>query len=85
MANVKSIRALERGLEVIENVREGGGVTLNDLYIRTGLPRATLLRVLKTLEQRECCRAVTYKSVPSSVLVGKVDGDMTTRERHQQI
>ena len=85
MANVKSIRALERGLEVIENVREGGGVTLNDLYIRTGLPRATLLRVLKTLELRECCRAVTYKSVPSSVLVGKVDGDMTTRERHQQI
>jgi IclR family mhp operon transcriptional activator len=53
MANVKSIRALERGLEVIENVREGGGVTLNDLYLRTGLPRATLLRVLKTLEQRE--------------------------------
>lgn len=53
MARVKSIRALDRGLEVIERVRASGGVTLNELFIRTGLPRATLLRILKTLQERE--------------------------------
>jgi IclR family transcriptional regulator, mhp operon transcriptional activator len=53
MAGVKSIRALDRGLEVVETVRAGGGMTLNDLFVRTGLPRATLLRILRTLEERE--------------------------------
>lgn len=52
MARVKSIRALDRGLDVLETVREGGDATLNDLHLRTGLPRATLLRILKTLEER---------------------------------
>jgi IclR family transcriptional regulator, mhp operon transcriptional activator len=50
---VKSIRALDRGLEVLDRVREGDGVTLKHLFTRTGLPRATLLRILKTLEERE--------------------------------
>src|SRR5712692_10343259 len=63
MARVKSIRALDRGLDVIESVREGGGVTLNDLFIRTGLPRATLLRILKTLEEREWIQAGLEGSV----------------------
>src|SRR5580692_2423923 len=50
---VKSIRALDRGLEVLDRIRERDGVTLKHLFIRTGLPRATLLRILKTLEERE--------------------------------
>jgi IclR family transcriptional regulator, mhp operon transcriptional activator len=49
---VKSVRALERGLNVLERVREARSVTLNDLHLRTKLSRATLLRALKTLEQR---------------------------------
>jgi IclR family mhp operon transcriptional activator len=50
---VKSIRALDRGLEVLDRIREGNGFTLKQLFVRTGLPRATLLRILKTLEERE--------------------------------
>ncbi len=51
MAKVKSVRALERGLQVLECVREAETVSLNDLHRRTKLPRATLLRALKTLEE----------------------------------
>jgi IclR family mhp operon transcriptional activator len=52
MAKVKSVRALERGLQVLEQVRESDAVTLKDLHRHTRLSRATLLRALKTLEQR---------------------------------
>lgn len=52
MSRVKTVRALERGLEVIERLREAESLTLNDLHLHTKLSRATLLRALKTLEQR---------------------------------
>jgi IclR family mhp operon transcriptional activator len=51
MSRVKTVRALERGLEVLERVRAAESVTLNELHVRTKLSRATLLRALKTLEQ----------------------------------
>lgn len=51
MANVKRVRALERGLRVLDRVRTCDAVTLDDLHTSTSLPRATLLRALKTLEE----------------------------------
>ena len=51
MANVKSVRALDRGLSVLETLKKRGA-TLGELHGATGLPRATLLRLLKTLEER---------------------------------
>ena len=51
MVRVKSVRALERGLQVLEHVRAIEAISLDDLHRRTRLPRATLLRALKTLEQ----------------------------------
>lgn len=47
---VKSIRALERGLQVLNYLREQGGVTLHELHEGLDLPKATLLRLLRTLE-----------------------------------
>ena len=50
MAEPKTIRALERGLEVMEYLQHKGAATLNDIYKATQLPRPTLLRILRTLE-----------------------------------
>ncbi len=52
MAKVKTIRALDRGLMVLEALKEHRAATLGDLHAATGLARATLLRLLKTLEDR---------------------------------
>lgn len=49
---VKTIRALERGLVVLRAVQEMRAVSLNDLYLRTGIAKATLLRILLTLERQ---------------------------------
>jgi IclR family transcriptional regulator, mhp operon transcriptional activator len=49
---VKSIRALERALDVLQVLQDSKAMELKDLYQSTGLPKATLLRVLKTLHSR---------------------------------
>ena len=47
----KTIRALERGLEIMQILQEHGRASLNDLYHASSLPRPTILRVLRTLDQ----------------------------------
>jgi IclR family mhp operon transcriptional activator len=47
---MKSIRALERGLEVLRLLEQHEGRALQDLHLRTTLPKPTLLRILHTLE-----------------------------------
>jgi IclR family transcriptional regulator, mhp operon transcriptional activator len=49
---VKTIRALDRGLEVLEFLHKARSASLHDLYLATGLPKATLTRVVVTLEKR---------------------------------
>jgi len=51
MPQVKSIRALERGLLVLRHLQEKRGATLHDLHLQLQLPKATLLRLLRTLEE----------------------------------
>jgi len=46
---VKSIRALARGLDVLAALESSRGSSLQDLHASLGLPKATLLRLLKTL------------------------------------
>lgn len=53
MANVKSVRAFDRGLTVVELLKTHRSATLGELHRETGLSRATLLRLLKTLEERD--------------------------------
>jgi IclR family mhp operon transcriptional activator len=47
---VKTIRAVARGVEVLQLVQASGGVSLNDIHRELGLPKATLLRILLTLQ-----------------------------------
>jgi IclR family mhp operon transcriptional activator len=47
---VKRIRSLERGLDVLLAVEAARAASLHDLYLSTGLPKATLTRMLLTLE-----------------------------------
>lgn len=48
---MKSIRALERGLEVLRLLQPREGRSLQQLHDATRLPKPTLLRILHTLEQ----------------------------------
>ncbi|CAE6822378.1 helix-turn-helix domain-containing protein [Paraburkholderia domus] len=50
---VKTIAALDKGLTVLDVVRETNGASLHELHLYTGLPKATLLRLLVTLERRQ--------------------------------
>ncbi len=49
MANVKSIRSLERGINVLKSLHDMGPSTLHEIYLETELSKPTLLRILKTL------------------------------------
>jgi IclR family mhp operon transcriptional activator len=49
---VKTIRALERGVDVLLEIRRARAVSLHDLHLRLGLPKATLLRILVTLAHK---------------------------------
>ncbi|MBC7985534.1 MAG: helix-turn-helix domain-containing protein [Sphingomonadaceae bacterium] len=49
---VKVIRALERGVDVLFEIRRSRAVSLHDLHLRLGLPKATLLRILVTLAKK---------------------------------
>lgn len=48
-SKVKSISALGRGLAVMHAIEESSAVTLAELHWQTGIPKASLLRILKTL------------------------------------
>lgn len=48
---VKSISALARGLAVLQRLQASGALTLAELHRQTGIPKATLLRILKTLAE----------------------------------
>jgi len=48
---VKSIEALARGLLVVEAIREHSPASLALLHQQTGISKATLLRILKTLQE----------------------------------
>jgi len=48
---VKSVRALERGLDVLLEIHRSRAASLRELHLSTGLPKATLLRMLLTLSK----------------------------------
>jgi IclR family mhp operon transcriptional activator len=50
---VKSVRALERGLDVLFEIRRRRAASLHELHQALGLPKATLLRMLVTLASRD--------------------------------
>jgi len=46
---VKSIRSLARGLEVLKHIQTAGALSLSDLHRVSGFPKASILRILKTM------------------------------------
>lgn len=48
---VKSIESLARGLQVVDTIRRHAPASLSTLHQQTGLSKATLLRILKTLQE----------------------------------
>jgi IclR family mhp operon transcriptional activator len=51
-SKVKTIRALDRGLDVLLALEAAGATSLHELHEQTALPKATLTRILLTLEHR---------------------------------
>lgn len=49
---MQTIRALDRGLQVLLRVSAEGSASLHELHRATRTPKATLLRILRTLEAR---------------------------------
>ena len=47
----KTINALERGLAVLRSLEEDTGKSLAEIHQATGIPKASLLRILETLEK----------------------------------
>ena len=77
---VKSIQALARGLQVLQVLQTSRGVGLADLHRETGIPKASLLRILKTLMERGLIwqRMLDAAWVPSwslADLAGRIDRD----------
>jgi len=56
---VKTIRSLERGLQVLTILEDLGPASLKQIYQASGLPRPTLLRILRTLEGASLVRRGT--------------------------
>jgi IclR family transcriptional regulator, mhp operon transcriptional activator len=48
---VKTVRGLERGIQVLQALQAQPISALHDIHVATNLPKATLLRILHTLEQ----------------------------------
>ena len=50
---VKTVRSLERGLDVLLEVQARRAASLHELHLAVGLPKATLLRMLSTLARKK--------------------------------
>ena len=75
---VKSIAALARGVQVLQMLQGAGALTLADLHRLSGIPKASLLRILKTLKEQGMIwqRMVDDAYVPSyslAELAGRMD------------
>jgi IclR family transcriptional regulator, mhp operon transcriptional activator len=75
---VKSIHALARGLQVLQVLQSSQGLGLAALHRQTGIPKASLLRILKTLMEQGFIwqRMLDDAWVPSyslAELAGRID------------
>ena len=77
--SIKRIRALERGLLVIESLSQSRSLSLTQLRTKTGLDNATLLRILSTLIDRGWARQlIVEKKYELSHSLEKILGSGST-------
>lgn len=77
---VKSIQSLARGLKILQLLQTSGALSLNDLHRLSGVPKASLLRILKTLGEEGAIwqRMADNAFVPSyslTELAGRMDSE----------
>lgn len=70
-ARVRSIASLGRGLDVLELVANHQGLVLHELHLASGIPKASLLRILRTLREHGLVRkragdGAYLSSIPSA-------------------
>lgn len=74
---VKTIQALERGIQVMAALREMRAASLHDLHLNTGIPKPTLTRILYTLYRQGLVwhRMADGAFLPSHILLqrGRLD------------
>lgn len=74
---VTPIRSLARGLEVLQVLQDMRAASLHDLYLATGIPKATLTRILYTAHRAGLVwqRMVDGAFLPSMTLQPRVETD----------
>jgi IclR family mhp operon transcriptional activator len=77
---VKPVESLARGLQVLQVLQEVRAASLHDLHLATGIPKATLIRILHTAHQHGLVwqRMVDGAFLPSHTLQPRVEGDDTS-------
>jgi IclR family transcriptional regulator, mhp operon transcriptional activator len=78
---VKSVRALERGLDVLLEIQSRRGASLHELHLALHLPKATLLRMLVTLAGKGLIwqRLADGAYLPHVDTIARVGRDAATR------
>lgn len=81
-SSVKSVESLRRGLAVFHAIQQSSAVTFTELHHQTGIPKASLLRVLKTLHESGWIarNAVEKRYVPATA-PGEADHLVAWRSR----
>jgi IclR family mhp operon transcriptional activator len=82
MAEPKTIRALERGLQVLGVLRASPISSLHHLHLTTGMPKPTLLRILHTLDQ---AGLVSRRLVDGQYRLSTYTGEVRKRDRHERV
>ena len=82
MPGPKTIRALERGLQVLDALRASPIASLHDIYGATRIPKPTLLRILHTLDR---AGLVSRRLADGHYRLTTYTGGVRKRDRHDRV
>jgi IclR family transcriptional regulator, mhp operon transcriptional activator len=82
MAGPKTIRALERGLQVLSVLRASPIASLHDIHLATRIPKPTLLRILHTMDR---AGAVSRRLADGHYRLSTGTDVVRKRDRHDRV
>ena len=82
MQGSQTVRALERGLQVLHVLQATPLASLHDIHVATAIPKPTLLRILHTLDR---AGLVSRRLADGRYRLGAFTGVLRKRDRHDQI